>query len=393
MDTFLFLEFVTNVTISKLSIRGLEEMKPQGPLKGVKVVEFVGLGPAPFCGMMLSDMGADIIRIDRPGAGSLGAADVLARGRRSLALDLKDEGDQAIARDLIGKADILLEGYRPGVMERLGFGPDIALALNPRLVYGRMTGWGQYGPLAHAAGHDLNYIALSGALGAIGTAQAPVPPLNLVGDFGGGAMYLAFGVLAALHHATASGEGQVVDAAIVDGAVSLMASQYQLRALGIWNTQRESNLLDGGAHFYRTYECADGEFISIGPIEPEFYALLCEKVGIDAEAWPADWSGGNWAEARPVFEALFKSRPRADWCELLEGSDACFAPVLTYEEAAEHPHMVERKSFVEVDGVRQPAPAPRFSRTPGAIQGAAQPPVEDRGALLESWGISRDRTG
>ena len=387
MDTILFLEFVTNATISKLSIRELGIMKAQGPLKGVKVVEFVGLGPAPFCAMMLSDMGADIIRIDRPGAMSLGAADVLARGRRSLAMDLKSEDDQAICRDLIGKADILLEGYRPGVMERLGFGPDVAFELNPKLVYGRMTGWGQYGPLAHAAGHDLNYIALTGALAAIGTKDTPLPPLNLVGDFGGGAMYLGFGVLAALHHAQNTGEGQVVDAAIVDGAASLMASQYQLRALGIWNTNRQSNLLDGGAHFYRTYACKDGKHVSVGPIEAEFYALLCEKTGVDPAEYPADWSGKNWEEGSAIFEPIFASKTRDEWCEILQGTDVCFAPVLDYEEAAEHPHMAERGVFTEIDGVRQPAPAPRFSKTPGAIQGPAQAPAKDRSEILQSWGI------
>jgi len=360
-------------------------MKPQGPLKGVKVLEFVGLGPAPFCGMMLSDMGADVVRIDRPGAFGLGAADVLARGRRSIALDLKDESDLETARRLMASADILLEGYRPGVMERLGLGPDVALKRNEALVYGRMTGWGQYGPLAHAAGHDLNYIALTGALGAIGDADKPAIPLNLVGDFGGGAMYLGFGVLAALHHARTTGEGQVVDAAIVDGAASLMASQHQLAALGLWSTERGSNLLDGAAHFYSVYECADGEFISVGPLEPEFYALLCEKTGFDAEKWPADWSGKGWPEAKAELARLFLSQSREHWCGLLEGSDACFAPVLDYAESAEHPHMVERGVYVEVEGVRQAAPAPRFSRTPGAIQGKAAQPGADRDAVLADW--------
>ncbi|WP_300541615.1 CaiB/BaiF CoA-transferase family protein [Maricaulis sp.] len=362
-------------------------MKPQGPLKGVKVLEFVGLGPAPFCGMMLSDMGADVVRIDRPGAQGGGAADVLARGRRSIALDLKDARELSLCRDLIAKCDILLEGYRPGVMERLGLGPDVALKGNPALVYGRMTGWGQYGPLAHAAGHDINYIALAGALGAIGDEGRPAVPLNLVGDFGGGAMYLGFGVLAALHHARATGEGQVVDAAIVDGAVSLMASQHQLAALGLWSTRRGANLLDGAAHFYTVYECADGKHVSVGPLEPEFYALLCEKLGVDPGAYPADWAGRNWAEAKTHFAMLFKKRTRDEWCELLEGTDACFAPVLDYAESAEHPHMVERGSYAELDGVRQPAPAPRFSRTPGAIQGAAPVPGADREAVLSDWAV------
>ncbi|WP_323761211.1 CaiB/BaiF CoA-transferase family protein [Maricaulis sp.] len=360
-------------------------MKAQGPLKGVKVLEFVGLGPAPFCAMMLSDMGADVVRIDRPGAHGLGPADVLARGRRSVGLDLKDEQELETARRLIAAADILLEGYRPGVMERLGLGPDMALARNPALVYGRMTGWGQFGPLAHAAGHDLNYIALTGALGAIGDQDKPAIPLNLVGDFGGGAMYLAFGVLAALHHARTTGEGQVVDAAIVDGAASLMASQHQLAALGLWSSERGTNLLDGAAHFYSVYECADGEFVSVGPLEPEFYTLLCERTGFDGQAWPADWSGKGWSAAKAALADLFRSQPRQHWCDLLEGTDACFAPVLTYEESARHPHMKARGVYVEIDGVRQAAPAPRFSRTPGAIQASASKPGADREAVLADW--------
>ena len=362
-------------------------MKPQGPLKGVKVLEFVGLGPAPFCAMMLSDMGADVVRIDRPGAQGGGAGDVMGRGRRSIALNLKDADELALCRGLIGKADILLEGYRPGVMERLGLGPDVALKANPALVYGRMTGWGQYGPLAHAAGHDINYISIAGALGTIGTRETPVVPLNLVGDFGGGAMYLAFGVLAALHHARSTGEGQVVDAAIVDGAASLMASQYQLAAAGLWSSTRAANLLDGGAHFYTVYACADGRHISVGPIEPEFYALLCEKTGVDAAALPADWFGSNWEEGRAVFAEIFASRTRDEWCELLEGTDACFAPVLSFEEAASHPHMAERGTITQLDGIPHPAPAPRFSRTPGAIQGPAARPGADRDVILADWKV------
>lgn len=362
-------------------------MKQQGPLKGVKVLEFVGLGPAPFCAMMLSDMGADVVRIDRPGAFGGGAAEVLARGRRSVALDLKNEAALEACLGMVEAADILLEGFRPGVMERLGIGPDIALARNPALVYGRMTGWGQYGPLAHAAGHDLNYIALTGALGAIGTPDKPVPPLNLVGDFGGGAMYLAFGVLAALHHARSTGQGQVVDAAIVDGATSLMASQHQLAAMGLWHTRRGENLLDGGAHFYGVYACSDGGFVSIGPLEPEFYALLCEKLGISPEDMPADWTGQGWAEARSRLETIFLTRSRDAWCDVFEGSDVCFAPVLNYEESAEHPHMIERAVYQEIEGVRQAAPAPRFSATPGAIQGSApKPGAHTRDALLD-WGV------
>jgi alpha-methylacyl-CoA racemase len=362
-------------------------MKPQGPLKGVKILEFVGLGPAPFCAMMLSDMGADVVRIDRPGAFGGGAAEVLARGRRSIALNMKDEADLALCRQMVAKCEILLEGYRPGVMERLGLGPEEAFTLNPALVYGRMTGWGQTGPLAQAAGHDINYISLTGALGAIGTPQTPVPPLNLVGDFGGGAMFLAFGVLAALTHARASGEGQVVDAAIVDGATALMASQHQLAAMGLWNTRRGENLFDGGAPFYGVYECADGGHISIGPLEPQFYALMCEKLEIDPASMPASWTGEGWGEAKARIGAIFAKRTRDEWCDLLEGSDVCFAPVLNYEESAQHPHMAAREVYVEIEGVRQAAPAPRFSRTPGAIQGPAPKPGADREAILRDWGL------
>jgi alpha-methylacyl-CoA racemase len=362
-------------------------MKPQGPLKGVKVVEFVGLGPAPFCAMMLSDMGADVVRIDRPEAFGGGAAEILARGRRSVALDLKTAAALQVCLDLISKADILLEGYRPGVMERLGLGPEPALQANPALVYGRMTGWGQFGPLAHAAGHDLNYIALTGALDAIGTAKTPVPPLNLVGDFGGGAMYLAFGVMAALTHARATGEGQIVDAAIVDGAASLMASQHQLAAMGLWQPKRASNLLDGAAHFYGVYECSDAKHVSIGPLEPEFYQLLCTKIGVDPGQFPANWDGDGWSESRAVFERIFKTKSQGEWCDLLEGSDVCFAPVLNYEDSANHPHMVARQVYQELDGVRQASPAPRFSKTPGSIQGVAPVPGADTDDVLETWGV------
>jgi alpha-methylacyl-CoA racemase len=362
-------------------------MKAQGPLKGVKVLEFVGLGPAPFCAMMLSDMGADVVRIDRPGAFGGGSAEVLARGRRSVALDLKSKSDHKTALGMIAKAEILLEGYRPGVMERLGLGPDVALQCNPSLVYGRMTGWGQYGPLAHSAGHDINYIALSGALAAIGPADQPVVPLNLVGDFGGGAMYLAFGVLAALHHAYKTGTGQVVDAAIVDGATSLMSSQHQLAAMGLWSPRRAENVLDGSAHFYTVYECSDGGHLSVGSLEPEFYALLCEKLGINPQEMPADWSGKGWPEAQSLLADLFKKRTRQEWCEQLEGSDCCFSPVLDYQESAKHPHMVERGSYTEVDGVLQAAPAPRFSQTPGAIQGPAPKPGSDNDEVLRDWEI------
>ncbi len=363
-------------------------MNAQGPLRGVKVVEFVGLGPAPFAAMLLSDLGADVIRIDRPGASGGGAAEILARGRRSAAFDLKNPEAVEACLTLISRADIVLEGYRPGVMERLGLGPEVALKRNPALVYGRMTGWGQHGPLAHAAGHDINYIALTGALEGIGAPDRPAVPLNVVGDFGGGSLYLAFGVLAALIHARATGEGQVVDAAIVDGATSLMAAIHQLQAMGVWTKSRGENLLDGGAPFYGTYKCACGAFISIGPLEPEFYALLLEKldmIGDPVMANPYDES--QWPGQRERLTHAFASKTRDEWTALLEGTDTCFAPVLTTDEAASHPHMTQRSVFTEVDGVRMAAPAPRFSKTPGAIQGPAPKPGADTKAILADWGF------
>nr|WP_233205056.1 CaiB/BaiF CoA-transferase family protein [Alkalicaulis satelles] len=357
----------------------------------VKVVEFVGLGPAPFCAMLLSDLGAQVIRIDRPGAGGGGAAEVLARGRKSAAFNLKNKDAVAACVKLIKSADILLEGYRPGVMERLGLGPDVCLKANPGLVYGRMTGWGQHGPLAHTAGHDLNYIALTGALDAIGPKDKPVPPVNVVGDFGGGSMYLAVGVLAALHHARASGEGQVVDAAIVDGTAHLMAAVHQLAAMGLWNAPRGENLLDGGAPFYDTYPCADGKFVSVAPLEPEFYTLLMDRLGLkDHPAAAAQYDGAQWPALRQALADVFASRPRDHWTALLEGADACFAPVLDIREAPHHPHMQARGVFTEVDGVMQAAPAPRFSRTPGAIQGPAPRPGEHTREVLADWGFGAD---
>ncbi len=367
-----------------------DRTKAQGPLHGVKVVEFVGLGPAPFCAMLLSDLGADIIRIDRPGAGGGGAAEVLARGRRSVGLNLKADGSVEACLKILKSADILLEGYRPGVMERLGLGPDVCLKANPKLVYGRMTGWGQHGPLAHAAGHDLNYIALTGALDGIGPQERPVPPLNVVGDFGGGSLYLAVGVLAALNHAKTTGEGQVVDAAIVDGTTHLMAAVHQLSAMGLWGQPRGQNLLDGGAPFYDCYECADGKFVSIAPLEAEFFALLIEKLGLkDHPAMQAQYDASTWPAMRETFETTFKAKTREEWCELLEGSDVCFAPVLNTAEAAEHAHMQARDAFTEIDGVRQSSAAPRFSRTPSGVQGAAPKPGEGGEAALGDWGFEK----
>ena len=371
-----------------------------GPLKGVKVVEFAGIGPGPFCCMLLSDMGADVVRIDRGGGARGGvvrgnpAADVTSRGRRSVALDLKQPSHVATAMDLIAKADILIEGFRPGVMERLGLGPDEALARNPKLIYGRMTGWGQFGSLSQAAGHDINYIALTGALHAMGRKnEAPPPPLNLVGDFGGGALYLAMGVCAALFEAQRSGKGQVIDAAMTDGAASLMAMFYGMRASGVWTDNRDSNMLDGGAHFYDTYECKDGKWVAIGSIEPQFYALLMEKTGLAGDAaFKAQIAPSEWPALSEKLAAVFKTKTRDEWCALMEGTDVCFAPVLSLAEAPVHPHNAERQTFVTVENVVQPAPAPRFSRTPSAIQGPAPSIGAHTDSVLADWGVAAPKT-
>lgn len=360
-----------------------------GPLAGVRVVEFAGIGPGPFCAMLLSDMGADVVRIDREGSRGAAPFEVTARGRRSVALDLKSEAGRATALALIAKADALIEGFRPGVMERLGLGPDAALAANPKLVYGRMTGWGQTGPLSHAAGHDLNYIALSGALHAMGRAGAPPsPPLNLVGDYGGGALYLAMGICAALFEAVRSGRGQVIDAAMTDGAASLAAMFYGLRAAGVWSDERDANLLDGGAPFYDCYECACGGFVSIGSLEPQFYALLLEKTGLQEDpAFAAQMDKSQWGAMSERLAALIKTRTRAEWTALMEGGDVCFAPVLTWAEAPQHPHNQARETFITKDGVIQPNAAPRFSRTPGAVQGPPPRAGQHTEEVLREWGV------
>jgi alpha-methylacyl-CoA racemase len=329
-----------------------------------------------------------VVRIDRKGSARGGKADVTARGRRSIAMDLKSPAAVEACLKLMETSDAVFEGFRPGVMERLGLGPDVALDRNPRLVYGRMTGWGQTGPYAKAAGHDMNYIAISGALGAIGTADKPVPPLNLVGDFGGGALYLAFGLLAGVLHARASGEGQVIDCAMSDGAASLMAMFYGFKAAGAWTSHRRDNLLDGGAHFYDTYQCADGEWISIASIEPQFYALLLEKTGITDPAFAAQMDRGRWPDLKTRLAKVIAAKPRDHWVALMEGTDVCFAPVLDLDEAPRHPHNQARQTFLDIDGVVQPAPAPRFSRTPGAVAGP--PPAigaHSREALAD-WGLS-----
>ena len=360
-----------------------------GPLKGIRVIEMAGIGPGPFCAMMLSDMGAEVVRIDRlnqKGAGS--RANVLNRGRRSLALDLKTPQGVETVLALIDKADVLIEGFRPGVMERLGLGPEPALQRNSKLVYGRMTGWGQTGPLAQAAGHDINYISIAGALGAMGYAdRPPTPPLNLVGDFGGGAMYLLSGVLAALIERSNSGQGQVIDAAMTDGTASLLSPFFGLMAMNLWTTDRSSNKLDGGAHYYGSYECSDGKYISIGSIEPQFYALLLEKCEITDDAFLAQQDQSGWPELRTKLEILFKTKTRDDWCAIMEGTDVCFAPVLNLKEASHHPHNEARATYVDFEGVTQPAPAPRFSRTQGEIQSSAALAGEHSEQVLRDWGF------
>lgn len=361
-----------------------------GPLKGMRILEMAGIGPGPFCAMMLSDMGAEVIRIDRldqKGAGH--RANVLNRGRRSIALDLKNPAAVEAVLRLVDQADALIEGYRPGVMERLGLGPDECMARNPRLVFGRMTGWGQSGPLAQAAGHDINYISIAGALGAMGYSdRPPAPPLNLVGDFGGGAMYLLTGVLAALLERNSSGKGQVIDAAMTDGTASLLSPFFGLMAMNMWTTDRHSNKLDGGAHYYGSYECSDGKYISIGSIEPKFYALLLSKCGITDEEFLAQQDQQSWPSLREKLIQLFKRETREHWCKLMEGSDVCFAPILDLAEAPNHAHNKARDTYVDYEGVTQPAPAPRFSRTESEIQSSAAMVGEHTEQVLADWGYS-----
>ncbi|SES91145.1 MULTISPECIES: CaiB/BaiF CoA transferase family protein [Marinobacter] len=364
-----------------------------GPLTGKRVIEMVGLGPAPFCGMMLADMGAEVIRIDRPGAGKDGAwkYDILSRNRTTICIDLKkQEGVEAVLK-LVEKADALIEGFRPGVMEKIGLGPDQCLARNPALVFGRMTGWGQHGPLSHAAGHDMNYIAISGALHAIGRAdEPPVVPLNLVGDFGGGGMLLTVGVLAAMLEAAGSGKGQVIDAAMTDGAALLSSMMYGFKAAGQWSNNRGENLLDGGAHFYDVYTCADGKYVAVGAIEPKFYAELLERCGLEQQAFEPQMDPRRWPMLKLKLADVFRTRTRDEWCEILEGTDACFAPVLDWDEAPLHPHNKARNTFVESGGYTQPAPAPRFSRTPSDTPAAPTAPVENPADVLSSWGLPDD---
>ncbi len=357
------------------------------PLNGIRVLEFAGLGPSPYAGMLLADLGADVLRIDRPGGAELfPVRDApVDRGRRSLVLDLKDAASIDLCLRIAEKADVLIEGFRPGVMERFGIGPDAALGRNPRLIYGRMTGWGQNGPLARTAGHDLTYLALTGALHAIGPADGPpVPPLNAIGDMGGGGAFLVIGILAALLERQRSGLGQVVDAAVLDGAVSQLAIILGLRNGGLWDGARGQNLLDGGAPFYRTYRCSDGKFVAVAALEPKFFALLVRGLGLDpAKVLPRQYDRAQWTALHSEFEAILGAKPRDEWTQLFEGSDACLAPVLDFDEAARHPHNAERTTFIEADGALQPAPAVRFSRSP-ATPNAPSAGGED---ALKDWGV------
>lgn len=376
-------------------------MQRAGPLSHLTVVEFAGLGPAPFAGMMLADQGARVIRIDRParpaekaqGMGALTArhSDVLARGRESIALDLKSPTGKEAALRLIARADVLIEGFRPGVMESLGLGPEVCLQRRPSLVYGRVTGWGQTGPLSQAAGHDINYIALTGALHSTARRGAPPTPTpGLIGDFGGGGMLLAFGVVSAVLEARQSGQGQVVDASICDGSALLGALIHGWRSAGLWNAEAGTNNGDGGAHFYDAYACADGKYISVGAMEPQFYKLLRQKCALDDPAFDAQWDPAQWPQLKERLQSVFLRKTRQEWCDLLEGSDVCFAPVLDLDEAPRHPHNQARGTFVSVNGITQPAPAPRFSRTPaGACQPVGEPGAETQ-ALLRECGYTDD---
>src|SRR5436190_4278898 len=368
-----------------------------GPLEGIRIVELAGIGPGPFCAMLLSDMGAEVIRVDRAAIvgqdtdrdGNDARYNLLSRGRRNIAIDLKNAAGVDATLRLIDRADALLEGFRPGVMERLGLGPDLCLARNPKLVYGRMTGWGQDGPIAHIAGHDINYIALSGVLHTIGEAGGPpVPPLNLVGDFGGGALYLAMGVLAGIISARSSGRGQVIDCSMVEGSASLMMMMYGGLASGAWKEERGQNRTDGGAHYYQVYQTKDGEYVSVGAIEPQFYALLLKHTGLAGEDLPPQTDRTHRPERQERLKRIFKSKTRAEWTEIMQQTDICFAPVLRMSEAIEHPHNRHRSSFVEVAGISQPGPAPRFMGTPTRVQGPPARVGEHTEAVLRDWGFS-----
>jgi alpha-methylacyl-CoA racemase len=364
-----------------------------GPLAGIRVVEVAGLGPAPYAGMLLAELGAEVVRVDRPGGGPVlvpAAGELLHRSRPCVAVDLKTAAGRDVLLRLAATADVLVEGLRPGVAERLGFGPEECLGRNPRLVYGRMTGWGQDGPLAARAGHDINYLGLTGALHAIGPADAPVPPLNLVADFGGGAMFLVVGVLAALLERAVSGHGQVVDAAMVDGASSLTTMVHGMLGARLWQDRRAANLLDGGAPFYATYECADGGHMAVGALEPQFYAAFLEGLGLSGELSGGQHDVASWPAHRARFAEVFASRSRDEWTAVFEGTDACVTPVLGLVEAPDHPHLAARGTFVDRDGHRQPGPAPRFSRTPGGVRSGPRLPGQDTRDTLRAWGFGDD---
>ncbi|MFE4248447.1 CaiB/BaiF CoA transferase family protein [Streptomyces sp. NPDC056910] len=365
-------------------------MANSGPLAGVRVVELAGIGPGPFAAMLLADLGADVVRVDRPGGAGLAIDpeyDITNRNKRSVIIDLKADDGPARVLDLVAKADVLIEGYRPGVAERLGVGPDACHARNPRLVYGRMTGWGQEGPLAQRAGHDIAYIALTGTLGMIGKPdEPPTVPANLVGDFAGGSLYLVVGILAALHHARDTGAGQVVDAAIVDGASHLAAMIHGMLAAGGWQDRRGSNLLDGGCPFYGTYETSDGQYMAVGALEQQFYDEFIALLGVDGTA-PARKDLARWGELRDAVAARFKSRTREEWTAVFEGSDACVAPVLSLREAPGHPHLAARGTFTDHGGITQPAPAPRFSATPTAVRSGPAQPGADTAGVARDWDV------
>ena len=356
-----------------------------GPLSGLKVIEMSAIGPVPLAGMLMADMGADVVILDKANDPYLMPGDVLRRGKRAIEIDMKSAEGVSEARRLIEQADIVIEGFRPGVMERLGIGPDVFESSNPKLIYGRMTGWGQTGPLSQAAGHDINYIALTGALNAIGRADgAPVPPLNLVGDYGGGTMFLVMGVLAALHECKSSGKGQVVDAAITEGTANLMSIFYTLNNIGAWSTRRASNLLDSAAHFYDSYETSDGKFITLGAIEPHFYALMKDKMGLNDDDFAKQNDPRKWPELKTKLATIVVGKSQQEWCELLEGSDVCFAPVLDYLEAPSHHHMQAREAYIDVNGKPQPAPAPKFSRTKSKVVTKEQ---ATSSSILSEWSV------
>ena len=363
-----------------------------GPLKGIKIIEMAGIGPGPFCGMVLADLGAEVIRVDRASAKGTGSRQEASnRGKKSIAVDLKSKEGVEIVLKLVQEADAIFEGFRPGVMERLGLGPEECMELNESLVYGRMTGWGQDGPLANAAGHDINYISLSGALAAIGRpGSPPVPPLNLIGDFGGGGMLLALGLVSALLESKQSGKGQVVDAAMTDGSALLMTMIYTMQSSGFWKDSMGSNMLDGGAHFYDTYECSDGKFISLGSIEPQFYKLLCDLAGFDNNLSSDQMSRDGWPEKKKAVKEIILTKTREEWCQIMEGTDVCFAPVLSMEEAPNHPHNKARKTFIELEGATQPAPAPRFSRTNPEVQSSPSLVGEHTDEILQSLNLGAD---